>query len=162
MPTAALLRSLIDTCVLGIWLLRYAKDGEVPDSVAHVRTSEIASKALTIVDLQSPDWVKRPAHLPQRQHASGSNPLCQNCVRTPLIGAFWRSVLSERQIPQVIVFSRKSSEKGERIDRAFVRPRQVRYQAALRPDINRSIDSKPLLQSCDSNNFAKTLVAASW
>lgn len=41
MPTAALLRSLIDTCVLGIWLLRYAKDEEVPDSVAHLSTPEI-------------------------------------------------------------------------------------------------------------------------
>jgi hypothetical protein len=41
MPTAALLRSLIDTCVLGIWLLRYAKDEEVSDSVAHLSTPEI-------------------------------------------------------------------------------------------------------------------------
>jgi hypothetical protein len=46
----------------------------------------------------------------------------QNCVR-PL--RFGRSVLSERQIPQVIVFSRKSTEKGEREGRACVRPRQV-------------------------------------
>ena len=43
--------------------------------------------------------------------------------------------MSEEQIPQVIVFSRKSSEKVEQKDRAFVRPRQVRYQAALRPDM---------------------------
>jgi|HubBroStandDraft_5_1064220.scaffolds.fasta_scaffold53512_2 hypothetical protein len=56
--------------------------------------------------------------------------LCQN----PPDWGPWRSVLSEEQIPQVIVFSRKSPEKGERIDRASVRPRQVRYQAALRPD----------------------------
>jgi hypothetical protein len=51
--------------------------------------------------------------------------LCQN----PTDWGPWRSVLSERQTPQVIVFSRKSLEKGERLDRAF-----VRYQAALRPD----------------------------
>jgi hypothetical protein len=56
--------------------------------------------------------------------------LCQN----PSDSGPWRSVLSERQIPQVVVFSRKSFEKGERIRRAIVRPRQVRYQAALRPD----------------------------
>ncbi len=31
-------------------------------------------------------------------------------------------------------FFEKSSEKEERLERAFVRPRQVRYQAALRPD----------------------------
>ena len=37
----------------------------------------------------------------------------------------WRSVLSERQSPQVIVFSEKLSEKGERLDRAFVRPGQA-------------------------------------
>ena len=64
--------------------------------------------------------------------------LCQN----PSDWGLWRSVLSERQTPQVIVFSRKRSEKGERIDRAFVRPRQVRYQAALRPDMNSRTDSK--------------------
>jgi len=46
MPTAALLRSLIDTCVLGIWLLRYAKDEEVPDSVAHLSTPEIINSVL--------------------------------------------------------------------------------------------------------------------
>jgi hypothetical protein len=34
MPLAALLRSLIDTSVLGIWLLKYATDEEVSDSVA--------------------------------------------------------------------------------------------------------------------------------
>jgi len=49
--------------------------------------------------------------------------LCQN----PSDWGFGRSVLSERQIPQVIVFSGKPSEKGERKDRACVRPRQVRY-----------------------------------
>jgi hypothetical protein len=64
--------------------------------------------------------------------------LCQN----PSDWGLGRSVLSERQIPQVVVFSRKSLEKGERLARAFVRPRQVRYQAALRPDIIGKIDSK--------------------
>ncbi len=46
MPTAALLRSLIDTCVLGIWLLRYGKDEEVSDSVAHLSTPEIVKNVL--------------------------------------------------------------------------------------------------------------------
>lgn len=41
MATAALLRSLIDTSVLGIWLLKYAKAEEVPDSVAHLSIPEI-------------------------------------------------------------------------------------------------------------------------
>lgn len=44
MPTAALLRSLIDTCVLGIWFLRYATDEEIRDSVAHLSTPEIVKK----------------------------------------------------------------------------------------------------------------------
>ncbi|MGE5110519.1 MAG: hypothetical protein ACM3JB_06670, partial [Acidobacteriaceae bacterium] len=44
--------------------------------------------------------------------------------------------MSERQTPQVVVFSGKLSEKVERLDRTFVRPRQVRYQAALRPDFH--------------------------
>ena len=43
--------------------------------------------------------------------------LCQN----PSDWSPWRSVLSEEQTPQVIVFSRKLEEKGERLDRAFVR-----------------------------------------
>jgi hypothetical protein len=36
--------------------------------------------------------------------------------------------------PKSGVFSRKSSEKVEQKDRVLVRPRQVRYQAALRRD----------------------------
>jgi hypothetical protein len=44
MPTLALLRSLIDTCVLGIWFSKYAKDTEVVDSVAHLSTPEIVEK----------------------------------------------------------------------------------------------------------------------
>jgi hypothetical protein len=78
--------------------------------------------------------IKSDTHLPKKQVASTFftvPELCQN----PSDWGLWRSVLSERQTPQVIVFSRKRLEKGERIDRAFVRPRQVRYQAALRPDI---------------------------
>jgi hypothetical protein len=52
---------------------------------------------------------------------SGCAELCQN----PTDWGPWRSVLSEKQTPQVVVFSRKSLEKGERLDRAFVRPRQM-------------------------------------
>ena len=56
-----------------------------------------------------------------KTRSSTVSELCQN----PLKLGKWRSVLSEEQIPQVIVFSRKSSEKVERKDRVFVRPRQV-------------------------------------
>src|SRR5207244_13583871 len=55
--------------------------------------------------------------------------LCQN----PPDWGPWRSVLSEKQTPQVIVFPRKLSEKVELLDRASVRPWQVRYQAAVHP-----------------------------
>ena len=50
MPLAALLHSLIDTCVLGIWFLKYAKDEEITDSVAHLSTPEIVKtySSLTI------------------------------------------------------------------------------------------------------------------
>lgn len=41
MPLAALLRSLIDTCVLGIWFLKYANDVEIAGSVAHLSIPEM-------------------------------------------------------------------------------------------------------------------------
>jgi len=42
--------------------------------------------------------------------------------------------LSEKQMPQVVVFARSGRNQWEALERACVRPRQVRYQAALRPD----------------------------
>ena len=44
MPLAALLRSLIDTAVLGIWVLKYATDQEVGESVAHLSTIEMVQR----------------------------------------------------------------------------------------------------------------------
>lgn len=41
MPLASLLRSLIDTAVLGIWLAKYARSEEVAESVASLSTPEI-------------------------------------------------------------------------------------------------------------------------
>ncbi|HEY4048289.1 MAG TPA: hypothetical protein VGM27_15610 [Acidobacteriaceae bacterium] len=41
MPLAALLRSLIDTSVLGIWLVKYADDKEAQESVEDKKTLEI-------------------------------------------------------------------------------------------------------------------------
>ena len=43
--------------------------------------------------------------------------------------------LSEKQIPQVIENLESGGEPKEALERAELRPRQVRYQAALRPDI---------------------------
>lgn len=50
MPTLGLLRSLIDTCALGIWLLKYAKDEEIADSVAHLSTPEIVKNCFAGTD----------------------------------------------------------------------------------------------------------------
>jgi len=47
MPLAALLRSLIDTCVLGIWFLKYAKDEEITESVAHLSTPDLVRTIFT-------------------------------------------------------------------------------------------------------------------
>lgn len=52
MPLAALLRSLIDTCVLGIWVLKYAKDDEITESVAHLSTSDLVRTIFTGEDQQ--------------------------------------------------------------------------------------------------------------
>ncbi|HET9281402.1 MAG TPA: hypothetical protein VFR24_05520 [Candidatus Angelobacter sp.] len=50
MPLAALLRSLIDTSVLGIWLLKYATDEEVWDSVAHLSTIAMVQRSFAAED----------------------------------------------------------------------------------------------------------------
>jgi len=44
--------------------------------------------------------------------------------------------LSEKQIPQVIENLESGDKPKEALERTVMRPRQVRYQAALRPDIN--------------------------
>jgi len=50
-PFAPLLRSLIDTCVRGMWFLKYAKEEEITDSVANLATLERV-KSLFVVDDQ--------------------------------------------------------------------------------------------------------------
>ena len=68
-------------------------------------------------------------------------------------------LLSEKQIPQVVENLENGDESKEALERAVMRPRQVRYQAALRPDIYCSFDSKPLRQfpilSCLPNRSPK-------
>jgi hypothetical protein len=44
-------------------------------------------------------------------------------------------LLSEKQIPQVIERFESGGKRKEALERTVMRPRQVRYQAALRPDI---------------------------
>ena len=45
--------------------------------------------------------------------------------------------LSEKQIPQVVENLESGGEPKEALETAAMRPRQVRYQAALRPDMLR-------------------------
>ena len=42
--------------------------------------------------------------------------------------------LSEKQIPQVVEKLESGDKQKEALERVVMRPRQVRYQAALRPD----------------------------
>ena len=44
--------------------------------------------------------------------------------------------LSEKQIPQVVENLESGGKPKEALERVAMRPRQVRYQAALRPDIS--------------------------
>jgi len=43
--------------------------------------------------------------------------------------------LSEKQIPQVVEKPKVEINQKKLLERTVMRPRQVRYQAALRPDI---------------------------
>jgi len=46
--------------------------------------------------------------------------------------------LSEKQIPQVVEKFKSGDKRKEALERTELRPRQVRYQAALRPDNSRT------------------------
>jgi len=59
--------------------------------------------------------------------------------------------LNEEQIPQIVEKQQKPRSGMKWLDELFLRPRQVRYQAALRPDMTSRIDSKVL------SNFSATL-----
>jgi hypothetical protein len=54
--------------------------------------------------------------------------------------------LSEKQIPQVVENLESGGKPKEDLETAALRPRQVRYQAALRPDNWCFLDFKPLSQ----------------
>jgi hypothetical protein len=52
--------------------------------------------------------------------------------------------LSEKQIPQIADSTEQPKEGMELLESVGPRPRQARYQAALRPDMKYVIDSKVL------------------
>ena len=60
MPTPALLRSLIDTCVLGLWLLKYATDEEVCDSVSRLSTTKLVKERFVDKDRKMFAFVFQP------------------------------------------------------------------------------------------------------
>ena len=99
-------------------------------------TSELASEktpASCQVLLQSPS--RATLRRTRGRLRTGTSP--RDCVKTvskPLRFGAMELCLSEKQMPQVIGLIRSCQNQGERLERACVRPRQVRYQAALRPD----------------------------
>ena len=65
---------------------------------------------------------------------------CQNSLCLEPLGL----ALSEKQIPQIVENTKKRGELLEPLEADGMRPRQVRYQAALRPDYASFFDFKPL------------------
>jgi hypothetical protein len=47
----------------------------------------------------------------------------------------WGLAVSEKQIPQLVANIAKGQQEMELLESSCVRPRQARYQAALRPDM---------------------------
>jgi hypothetical protein len=78
-----------------------------------------------------------------RQRAGRLHNCAETVSKPPVLEALGLR-LSEKQIPQVVGFIRKRLNQRELLERAAMRPRQVRYQAALRPDMIIWIDSKAL------------------
>ena len=62
----------------------------------------------------------------------------------PLLLRLLGLLLSEKQIPQVVENLESGDKPKEALETVGLRPRQVRYQAALRPDMCCSFDSNPL------------------
>jgi hypothetical protein len=81
-------------------------------------------------------------------------------VTKPLALSLLGLPLSEKQIPQVIEKHESGEKSKQALERADVRPRQVRYQAALRPDICRSFDPKPLPRVKILPDMAKSIFFA--
>ena len=71
------------------------------------------------------------AHRPGGNHPPAFR--CRRTVAKPLLLTRLEIALSEKQIPQVVENNESRTDGMEPLERAFVRPRQVRYLAALRP-----------------------------
>jgi len=58
--------------------------------------------------------------------------------------------LSEKQIPQVVENLESGAKPKEALETAALRPRQVRYQTALRPDKHAFFDSNPISETASA------------
>jgi len=61
-------------------------------------------------------------------------PTVSKPYQKPIRKSLWGCASSEEQIPQVIGKTEKTRNGIDGLEGSFTRPRQVRYQAALRPD----------------------------
>jgi hypothetical protein len=75
---------------------------------------------------------------------------CSKTVPKPNHLSPFGLALSEKQIPQIVENNESRTDRMERLEATGVRPRQVRYQAALRPDMSLCFESKAL------SNFIST------
>src|SRR5437879_9819932 len=87
-----------------------------------------------------------------KSSCAGARRLRQNCVRTPPIRGIG-DMLERRADSPSYCFFEKSSEREEHLERAGVRPRQVRYQAALRPDSMHHFRAATIINERSAYNF---------
>ena len=72
-------------------------------------------------------------------------------VTEPLVLKWLGLALSEKQIPQVVENLESGGKPKEGLETAALRPRQVRYQAALRPDLLLARPESQLCQNGESS-----------
>jgi hypothetical protein len=70
-----------------------------------------------------------------RKRVAPCSPTVSEPYQKPILSSCWGCPSSEEQIPQVIGKDKKTPTGMEGLEGNTTRPRQVRYQAALRPDI---------------------------
>ncbi|MEP6960545.1 MAG: hypothetical protein ABI995_00600 [Acidobacteriota bacterium] len=81
-----------------------------------------------VAKIQTPAGLSRNPHLVSRADRGKT-------VTKPFVLDLLELPLSEKQIPQVVENLESGGKPKGALERAAMRPRQVRYQAALSPDI---------------------------
>src|ERR1700687_1747675 len=89
--------------------------------------------------------------------------LCQNCARIQRF-QFIRVTVERKQIPRFVGNVSSEKKRMEWLESRAVRPRQARYQAALRPDMKCTIDSKALsdFTAIHRCNFSRRMASHVW